>query len=217
MFKTPQVNLDSMEDRAVLAGAVRPLEIVGEGASAVVFCESRTGGRAFKVGRAGLGAFVSLREESEWMKTARQVPWVKDHVAKFYRFDAKHNVIVKECVQPRRSPREHGRYSVSPAEAHDFMRQVDKAMLPYGWGAPEAKADSVIATKDRGLVIVDAGFARRVGFRLVEHVVNVLTGKTPRDEYGDSNESLAFYVRTEMDLGSVPRGVGGKLLRRLGA
>lgn len=199
-----------MAHRAVLAGAQPPLEAIGEGATAVVFCDAA--GLAFKVGR---HPRLPLVDEADWLWTAQHVPWVKDHVAVFHGYDAEHDVIVRECVQQRRSPRARGGFGASEREVWDLMREVEPLMLPYGWSAPEAKPDSAVPTRDRGLVIVDAGFAKRVGQGLVRYVSDVLAGRRPRRGHWDTNESLAYYVRNEMGLGTIPRPVGQSLLQRL--
>ena len=209
-LQTPPPEIDRMAARAVGAGAVPPLEIAGEGATAVVFCDAV--GVAFKVGRHPDDRY--LREEADWLWTAQHVPWVKDHVARLFGYDAERDVIVRECVQARTSPRKHGARGVGEREAWDFMRDVDKHMLPYGWSAPESKPDSVVPTRDRGLVIVDAGFAHRVGFNLLTYVADVLAGRRRRG-YSDNNESLAFYIRIEMDKGTIPRAIGMSMLRKL--
>jgi len=199
-----------MGERAIRAGARAPLEFLGEGATAVVFCDAA--GVGFKVGR--YPENLPLRDEADWLSTAQHVPWVKDHVARLFGYDAAHDVIIRECVQMRGTSRKYGSRYVGDREVWDFMREVERHMLPYGWGAPETKRDSVVATRDRGLVIVDAGSAIRIGHNLVVYIGDILAGRRPR-RVSDDNESLAFYLRSDMDLGRIPLDIGTSLLRKL--
>lgn len=193
--------LDDAVDRAVAAGAKAPLEYIGAGAEGIVFCDPTN--TAFKVGR---GA-SSLADEADFFKKATQVPGVKEHVAKFKRFDGKHNVIVRECVRGERIKWSQER------KIFDLHRDIEKAMEPYGYLSPERKPDSWVLVRGRGPILVDAGFATPVGHALVKHTLDVINGRTPRGTY-ESNESLAFHIRQERGK-TIPARVANKVLRRL--
>jgi lysophospholipase L1-like esterase len=193
--------LDSVVERAVAAGARGPLEYIGAGAEGVVFCDATN--TAFKVGRRG----VSLEDEADFLRKAGALPRLKKHVAKFIRYDKRQHVLVRECVRGERLKWSQER------KAYDLTDDLEKAMEPYGFLAPERKPDSWIMVRGRGPVLVDAGFATKVGGELVKHTLDVITGRAPRGTY-ESSESLAFHVRQERGK-TIPPAVANKLLRRL--
>jgi lysophospholipase L1-like esterase len=193
--------IDGAVERALAAGAKAPLEYIGAGAEGIVFCDPTQ--TAYKVGR---GA-NSLADEAQFFRKATQVPGVKEHVAKFKRYDAKHNVIVRECVRGERIKwsQEH--------KVYDLHRDIEKTMEPYGFLSPERKPDSWVLVRGRGPVLVDAGFATPVGRELVKHTLDVINGRSPRGAY-ESNESLAFHIRNERGK-TIPTKVANKILQRL--
>lgn len=193
--------IDGAVERALAAGAKAPLEYIGAGAEGIVFCDPTQ--TAYKVGR---GA-NSLADEAQFFRKATQVPGVKEHVAKFKRYDAKHNVIVRECVRGERVKWSQER------KVYDLHRDIEKTMEPYGFLSPERKPDSWVLVRGRGPVLVDAGFATQVGHELVKHTLDVINGRSPRGAY-ESNESLAFHIRNERDK-TIPTKVANKILRRL--
>jgi hypothetical protein len=192
--------------RAVAAGAVPPLDYKGAGVSAIVLCDAR--GIAYKTARPPVheARRHMLREEAAWLHTANQIPWVKDHVARFYKYHPREAVIERECVQGKIG----GWGSKGTWEVH---RDISRAMLQYGWTVPEYKEDSFVLAPGRGWVLVDAGFAYRVGRKLVEDVLNVLNGRRPIYDEFDLN-GLAFDLRQERGK-TVPVKVADALLGRL--
>jgi lysophospholipase L1-like esterase len=161
--------------RAERAGADGPLEFIGMGMEGVVFCDGA--GRAYKVGRRLVtGAPPQLATEAAFLKKAGQIPAIKQHVAKFYRYDATSDVIVRECVRPK-GTRRGGRNLPSDDAAWDMGDRIDKVMRPYGFTGPERKRDSFVYVSGRGLVLVDAGFALKRGHELVKEALDVANAR----------------------------------------
>lgn len=198
--------------RAERAGADGPLEFVGIGMEGVVFCDDA--GRAYKVGRRLVtGAPPQLATEAAFLKKAGQIPAIKQHVAKFYRYDAASDVIVRECVRPK-GTRRGGRNMPSDDAAWDMGDRIDKVMRPYGFTGPERKRDSFVYVSGRGLVLVDAGFALKRGHELVKEALDVANARrvVPRAKAQD----LVWALEAERD-GSVPAKVADPLIARLRA
>lgn len=198
--------------RAERAGADGPLEFVGMGMEGVVFCDDA--GRAYKVGRRLVtGAPPQLATEAAFLKKAGQIPAIKQHVAKFYRYDAASDVIVRECVRPK-GTRRGGRNMPSDDAAWDMGDRIDKVMRPYGFTGPERKRDSFVYVSGRGLVLVDAGFALKRGHELVKEALDVANARqaVPRTKAQD----LVWALEAERG-GSVPAKVADPLIARLRA
>lgn len=198
--KAIEGEIDDAVTRAGAAGADGALEYVGAGMEGIVFCQGST---AYKVGRRG----VSLEDEADFLRKANTVHRIKDHVARFIRYDKRNHVLVRECVRGERLKWSQER------KAYDLTDDIQKAMEPYGFLAPERKPDSWLMVRGRGPVLVDAGFATPVGHELVKHTLDVINERAPRGTY-ESNESLAFHIRQERDK-TIPAPVANKILRRL--
>lgn len=195
--------LDDAAGRAVDAGAVGALTYQGAGATGIVFCDDR--GRAFKVARRGRETSVS--EEAEWLRRAEQVPGVREHVARGARYDAKSDVLVRECVAgPTGTSRQ-------TSKLFGLHKQIRSAMRPYGFLSPEFKEDSYVLARGRGPVLVDASSAIRVGGELVRYAQDVLAQRRPQTE---RLEDIAFAVRAERGE-TIPAAVADKLLAKLRA
>ena len=190
--------IDDAEARARAAGARGALDYIGAGGEGVVLCDEA--GQAFKVAREGR----DLHDEAEWLQAAGKIPSIRQHVPRRVRYDAKHRVLVRECLRP--SKRERRPNERRLWELHE---RLAKTMHAYGWGRPEFKPDSYVYTRERGPVLVDAGFAVRRGRPLVREVLDVLNhrraGRIP---------DLAWDLRMERGE-TVPAPVADKLLRRL--
>lgn len=198
--------LDDAAVRAVKAGA-GPMEYMGAGAEGIVFCDGDT---AYKVGRPGRG---SLKNEAAFLKKAGQIPAIKQHIAKFIRFDAANNVIVRECVRQRGM--RHGQpRRVADAEAWDLADRIQAVMQPYGFRAPERKGNSFVYVSGRGPVLVDAGFALRHGQELVKEALDVVNGRAANTL--DVRRDLIFALEHERDE-TIPPKVADKLIARLDA
>lgn len=209
--------LPDVARRARKAGARGALEYIGAGMTSVVMCDAR--GRGWKVGRrADPQLRAMLEDEADWFATANRVKGARPHVAKFYRFHPGPVAIERECVRGR-----PGRWA-DESKLHDLHRDIEKAMLPAGWTAPEFKGDSYIYRqigepdkygdyKYGKPVLVDGSMAQKVGPKLIEYVEGVID-KTKKLRTGDSLKDLAFYVRREKG-DTIPVEKAEQLLARL--
>jgi hypothetical protein len=202
--------IDSAVARAIEAGAEAPLDLQGLGMTAWVFCDAR--GVAYKVARdLSRSVFGMLAQEAEWLRVANTVPGVRMHVARFHAWRPDLGVIVRECVRAKRRDIQ-GRHKLE-GDLWDLHRAIERAMLPYGFTAPELKADSYVLTRDRGPVLVDAGFANKTGSRLAREVAKKHRDPSlHRDELGLERG----YLRMEYDQ-TIPRAAGERLERKLAA
>jgi hypothetical protein len=208
--------------RALAAGAQPPLEYMGVGMTAVVLCDAEN--TAWKVGRphreaetgyyktrlvgnVSLTLYSLLEDEAEWLALANQIPWVQDHVARFYAWHPREAIIERECVRGKTGSWGKG------GTIWDIAKAIEQSMLPYGWSAPEVKEDSYVLARGRGWVVVDAGFVHRAGRALVEQVVRALRGEEITKASTNLN-TLAFDVRMERGR-TIPPKVADKLLERL--
>lgn len=196
--------IDEAAGRARRAGARGELTFIGAGATGIVFCDDA--GKAFKAAR---GDSDTVETEAAWMRKAAQIPGVREHVARGVRYDKQNAVLVRECVRP--SPGRDRR--VNERKLWDLHQRIGKRMRQYGWGSPEYKPDSYVYTRDRGPVLVDAGFAVRRGRELVQHVLDVLNHRSALRKH-ERIEDLAWELRMERG-DSIPEPVANKLLARL--
>lgn len=195
--------VDDAVERAARAGADGELEYIGAGGEGIVFC---TGAKAYKVARKGR----SLRDEAAFFKKANQVPGVREHVAKFHRYDEANEVLVRECVRGERPRWGHD------TKAYNLADEIAARMKPYGFTAPERKPDSYVRVRGRGLVLVDGGYVHRLGTELVRHVLDIVNGRKKRG-VGEDNQMLAFEIRAERDDGRIPPAVAERVLAKLRA
>lgn len=198
--RLPEDYEEMVEDaarRALLVGARPPLRYVGAGMTATVLCDARN--HAFKVARHPENATSrrGFSDEAEWLRVAGTVPEIRAHVARIYAFHAGKVIIERECVAGSRS-HYSGRSTRSTSNVlWDLHRAIEKAMIPYGFTAPEFKEDSFAYSPGRGWVVVDAGFAHKVGARLVAETMRRLARGDWSGEYGDTPETAAFGIRME--------------------
>lgn len=201
--------LDGLVGRLLASGAVMPLHYLGVGMSGFVVCDAH--GRGFKAARSSKTARSLVADEAEWLRVASMVPFVREHVARMVRYHADLGVIERECVRAKTASKQ-GRYRHrTEGDFYDLHRAIETAMLPYGWTAPELKADSYVMTRDRGPVLVDAGMAQRVGTNLARDVV-----AAHRDASVDPFDRMMArgQLRSEYDR-TIPRAVGERLHQRL--
>ncbi len=199
--------------RAERAGADGPLEYVGMGGEGVVFCDSA--GRAYKVGRWRGPDASTLADEAAFLKKAGQIPTIKQHVAKFYAYDATNDVIVRECVRPKGERGKYARRNMpSDSDAWDMADRIGKVMRPYGFTAPERKPDSFVHVSGRGLVLVDAGFALKRGHELVKEALDVANERRPVTKR--RAQDLVWALAAERG-DSIPAKVADPLIARLRA
>jgi hypothetical protein len=111
------------------------------------------------------------------------LPWVRNHVAEFFGFDAGALIIARECVQ--------GTPPKSESKAFDLFREIQGRMVPHGWRGVEFKRDSFIGDK-----LVDAGFPLRAGANLLKHVRGILSGRV--DPLDEVLTDLSYALRMEV-------------------
>ena len=208
-YQAVKGEFDDAAGRAVVAGAQPPLEFVGAGMTGIVF---RVAGTAFKVARGSAATF--LQDEAELLRDAARVPGVREHVAKFERYDARCGVLVREHVEQRED------YRRNESKLFDLHQRIGRLMRSVGWGAPEFKPDSHVYAPHRGPVLVDASMPHRFGRRAIEYVIDVLRGRRllPRRSYQTEEQAwtdLAFDVRREATDKLVPVATANALIRRL--
>lgn len=200
--------IDDAAKRAHRAGAKGELEYIGAGMTGIVFCDEA--GRAFKVAR-GDGDASTVEDEAAWLKKAGQIPGVREHVVRGVRYDRRERVLVRECVRP--SPNRDRR--VNERKLFALHERIGKRMRQYGWGSPEYKPDSYVYTRERGPVLVDAGFAHRRGHALVEYTLDLLNERRAWPK-GERPSDVAWALRMERGE-SIPAPVANRLLARLKA
>lgn len=188
-----EIILPEMPDvvaRAITAGAPTPLEYMGAGMTGVVFCVD---GVAYKVARRMRDIDHQMFEdEAEWLTAASHVTDVAPSVAEIFHFDPDNLVIERDCPRPAtdQTPYRYGERRLS-----DLHGDIERAMLPHGWTAPEFKPDSYVITA-RGPVLVDASMPSRVGQELARYVEDVVADD--RQLWSDRPSDIAFYVRREI-------------------
>jgi hypothetical protein len=192
--------------RAVrFAGAVSPLEYVGMGLTAIVFCDAR--GHAFKIARRPEDpqTRATLVREAAWLERASHIRELRPHVA---RFIALHRgaIIERECIRPERAGRGRSR-----TRLFELFEAINAAMARYGYGKPEFKEDSFVYARGRGWVLVDAGFAVDRGAVLVRRATETIRG---RRFFNERPSDLAFDVRMEADE-TIPSDIAHRLSEQL--
>ena len=160
--------------RAIAAGAKPPLLYVGAGMTSVVLCDRQK--HAFKIARQVSPSLHAkwLEDEAEWLETASRVPGVREHVATFVAYFPQLDVLERICPIPGTSDETY-RYR----RGHflwDLHHDIGDRMKAYGWTDPEYKENSYVLTA-AGPVLVDAGFAHRIGHRLLDYARDMLAGR----------------------------------------
>lgn len=196
--------LRDLEQLARASGAKGRLTHLGTGMTAEVFVDAR--GHAYKVPRSPEGA-LTIAEEAEWLKVASQVPFVKDHVARFLRFDPTTGVLVREAALGRSGMAMSG--GKGRLDRWELHQEISRLMHPYGFGRPEYKPESYVMVRGRGWVLFDAGFALRFGRRLIELVPKI--GPDPESRAGGD---LAFAIVQESG-STIPEPIAARALARL--
>lgn len=206
--------------RALSAGAKPPLEFVGAGMTGLVFLDTK--GHAWKVARRTTPSLQQMfAEEAEWLSDAQAVPYVRDHVAKIIAFHPNELAIEREYVRGN-----VGTWGSSGVLA--VHEEIQRQMLPFGWTAPEYKEDSYVKATDTSRppwpapgsvrwVLVDASMPHRVGMKLVQKAVDLMSGEDEIDPGLETPQDYGFYIRREMNEGTIPKEVGDQVLEQLAA
>lgn len=199
-------DMETVVDRALCAGAKPPFTYLGSGMTSVVFCDQDN--RAFKVGRRKTKrAWEGLRDEYDWLQTAKDVPEVREHVPTDPVWHPECFTIERECVWGR-----PGTWADS-SRLWELHRMVERKMRPHGWNSPEWKEDSWVFPEGGGApLLVDAGFVVRFGHRLLNFILDVL-GK--RRQTADTWTDLAWQLRMEHLDGRLTEAEVGLVLEEL--
>lgn len=197
---------DDARALAIRAGAKEPLEHLGTGATGEVFADAR--GLAYKVPRSAPSA-LTIAEEAEWLRVASQVPFVRDHVARFHHYDRETGVLVRENVQGLHRSEVPWRRPASRLDTWNLHKEIERLMRPYGLGRPEYKEESYRLVRGRGWVLFDAGFSLLYGRKLIAYISKV-------SRYGPEGWDTAFAIVQEIDK-TIPRPIAVRALRNLAA
>ncbi len=187
--------------RAIAAGAKPPLAFVGIGMTGIVFAD-RNRNLAYKVARDDFSR-SQIQEEAEWFRAAAKNPETRHLVPRGVRYHRPSGVLIRQYVD--------GKPGGEWGDDRDIYAQhsaLFKAMIPYGWTAPEKKSDSWVVSRKRGkkrAVLVDGGQAIRVGQVLLRHVLAVARGTKPLPR-GETLSDLAYAVYRERRTERYPEG-----------
>ena len=174
-------------ERAEEAGAASPLTWMGIGMTSIVLCGAEY--HAWKVGRHPEDPtnYRMLEDEADWLRAARGLK----HVPELYAFHPDQVVVERECVWGKAGSWSNARELFL---IHDELRTQ---MVTRGWTVPEFKEDSFVKGQ-HGWMLVDCGFAQRIGETLLEYTIQCLEGR--RRELLPPND-LAYYVYREVGFG----------------
>ncbi len=194
--------------RAVLSGAVPPLDYLGAGQFGIVLCDED---RAWKVARLigqhsqRLFMLEAFSDEFEWLRDAVGTS-IEKNVAKVYGFHPEEIVVERECVEGTVGTWADG------TRLSKIHRRIGKVMeRERSWSPPEFKEDSYVVKADGTPVLVDISMAHRYGMNLAAWIEEVLEGRPTHDRWRD----LAFYLLQEKSHRTIPRPYLEHLLHRL--
>lgn len=162
---------------ALSVGATEPLEFIGIGMQAVTLLGSE--GHCWKVPYRDTASEVHdvvirmQEDEAEWLEAAQGLSFAPV----LYRWHPELLVIERQYVQSANESYSSG-WAPWGFDRSRFWREVEAAMLPLGWTAPEQKDDALVYSSD-GPKVVDAGMAHRVGARLLDYVLECVDGLRP--------------------------------------
>jgi len=149
------------------AGYDGDFEVLGAGMTSVVLMGAD--GLAYKVAREG--AARMLADEFDFLQTMHRTE-AAPHLPTPVRFDPVASVLVREAVSGV-----VGRWGTRGLR--DVFERIARVARENGWTAPEYKESSFVTADDGRVVMIDVGFANRLGFRLVAYVLALLDSGTP--------------------------------------
>lgn len=200
------------EESARRVGAEGPLEYIGMGMFGIILCDERN--HAWKVFRhpavpteeESLFIRNELNEEYEWLRDAATTA-IAEKVARVYAMHPEEIVLERECI--RGSP---GGWSQS-SELHRLHVEIERAMVPLGWTAPEFKEDSYVYEFGTSAPhLVDISLVQRIGMNLARFTEDVLEGRRRTHHRW---RDLAFYILREIPYKTIPPDLSNRLLARL--
>jgi hypothetical protein len=197
--------LQAAAQRAMDSGAIEPLTYVGAGMTGIVFVDAL--GVAYKVYRwLSPTSRSGAVDEYEWLMAASEA--LGSDVAIPLWLDRDRLVLAREYIE--------GKAGGWASNLYDHHMEIDRAMRPYGWTAPEFKEDSYIfpASSPKAPVLVDASMPRRIGDALLQYVDEIIAGDRPW--FDETPSSLGFALRMEVYNGTIERDDANERLSSLG-
>lgn len=157
----------AIESRLEGAGYSGDFEILGAGMTAIVLLGPD--GSAYKVARPNTFEDRNARmlaDEYDFLKTLGKTD-AAPHLPHAYAFDRKAGVLVRDAVAG-----DPGRWGTRGLR--EVFEKIQLAARANLWSAPEFKEDSFVVGSDGVPVMVDVGFASRLGHRLADHVEDLI-------------------------------------------
>ena len=199
-----QAELPEIIARLNAAGYDGDFRILGSGMTGVVLLDEATD-RAFKVARHFQGNAEMISDEYDFLSSLAEseaAPLLPDA----FSYDAHAGVLVREGI----SGRAGGWGSRGLREAYDV---IVKAARAAGWSHPEFKENSFVIRDDGSIVMVDVGFAQRIGMRFVRWLEGRL-GSGVHFKDGELR-GYAYNLRMDASDGLIPPGVAAALQARM--
>lgn len=153
---------EQLSARLVAAGYAGEFKVLGAGMTSIVLTD---GERALKVAR--LGAEETIADEHEYLVAMQ--PELAAHFPAPIGFDSVAHVLVREVIEGRRG-------GWGTRGLREVYEHVVRASRANQWTEPEYKEDSFIITDSGRIVMVDVGFANRIGERHAQHIEALLDG-----------------------------------------
>lgn len=192
-------------ERLAAAGYSGEFELLGIGMTGVVVLDPSTG-VALKVARHGGADLESIADEYEFLVSLADSP-VAAYLPQPVSWDPV-GIMTRETIEGR--PGGWGTKGL-----RDVYDAIVKEARARDWSHPEFKENSFIIREDGSIVMVDVGFANRLGMRFVAWVEAKLEGgfvPTAADV-----ENFSFNLRMDASNGLLPQEVADAMQARLKA